>query len=78
MKLNLLKKRFVSIDRLIESELFNVIYYLKLIISRMFFITCTVFLTEIFWFSLSTSSGLLTDRDARTKKLGGEILFYIW
>ena len=27
---------------------------------------------------ISTSSGLLTDRDARKQGLGGEVLFYIW
>ena len=27
---------------------------------------------------VSTSSGLLTDRQAREKGLGGEVLFYIW
>lgn len=27
---------------------------------------------------ISTSSGLLTDREARKKGLGGEVLFYIW
>ena len=27
---------------------------------------------------VSTSQGIMTDRQARQKKLGGEILFYIW
>ena len=27
---------------------------------------------------ISTSEGLMTDRDARNKKLGGEVLAYIW
>lgn len=27
---------------------------------------------------LSTSKGVMTDRDARINKVGGEILFYIW
>lgn len=27
---------------------------------------------------ISTSSGLMTDRKARSKGIGGEILFYIW
>lgn len=27
---------------------------------------------------LSTSKGLLTDREAREQKAGGEVLFYIW
>ena len=27
---------------------------------------------------ISTSQGVLTDRDARTKKVGGEVLCYIW
>jgi len=27
---------------------------------------------------LSTSKGILTDREARDQKIGGEILFYIW
>lgn len=27
---------------------------------------------------LSTSKGLLTDREAREKRIGGEVLFYIW
>lgn len=27
---------------------------------------------------LSTSSGLLTDREARARKVGGEVLCYIW
>ncbi|MBI5123961.1 MAG: 30S ribosomal protein S8 [Candidatus Omnitrophica bacterium] len=27
---------------------------------------------------MSTSKGLMTDRDAREKKLGGEVLCYIW
>ena len=27
---------------------------------------------------ISTSEGIMTDRDARNKKLGGEVLAYIW
>lgn len=27
---------------------------------------------------ISTSQGIMTDRDARTKKVGGEVLCYIW
>jgi len=27
---------------------------------------------------ISTSEGIMTDRDARAKKLGGEVLAYIW
>ena len=27
---------------------------------------------------ISTSNGIMTDRDARNKKLGGEVLAYIW
>ena len=27
---------------------------------------------------LSTSQGLLTDREARRKKVGGEVLCYVW
>ncbi len=27
---------------------------------------------------LSTSSGLLTDREARSRRLGGEVLCYVW
>lgn len=27
---------------------------------------------------ISTSKGLLTDREAREQKIGGEVLFYIW
>ncbi len=27
---------------------------------------------------ISTSQGILTDRDARSKKVGGEVLCYIW
>ena len=27
---------------------------------------------------ISTSQGLMTDRDARSKNLGGEVLAYIW
>jgi small subunit ribosomal protein S8 len=27
---------------------------------------------------LSTSQGLLTDREARSKKIGGEVLCYVW
>jgi small subunit ribosomal protein S8 len=27
---------------------------------------------------ISTSRGIMTDRDARTKKVGGEVLCYIW
>lgn len=27
---------------------------------------------------LSTSRGLLTDREAREQKIGGEVLFYVW
>lgn len=27
---------------------------------------------------LSTSKGLLTDREAREQRIGGEVLFYIW
>lgn len=27
---------------------------------------------------ISTSEGIMTDRDARSKKLGGEVLAYIW
>jgi small subunit ribosomal protein S8 len=27
---------------------------------------------------LSTSQGILTDREARQKKIGGEILCYVW
>ncbi len=27
---------------------------------------------------LSTSSGILTDREARSKKVGGELLAYVW
>jgi small subunit ribosomal protein S8 len=27
---------------------------------------------------LSTSSGLLTDREAQTKGVGGEVLAYVW
>jgi len=27
---------------------------------------------------ISTSSGLMTDEEARSKKLGGEVLFYVW
>nr|YP_009413570.1 ribosomal protein S8 [Allotropa virgata]ASN78879.1 ribosomal protein S8 [Allotropa virgata]ASN78902.1 ribosomal protein S8 [Allotropa virgata] len=27
---------------------------------------------------LSTAQGIMTDREARLKKIGGEILFYIW
>jgi len=27
---------------------------------------------------LSTSQGLLTDREARQRKIGGEVLCYVW
>jgi small subunit ribosomal protein S8 len=27
---------------------------------------------------ISTSKGLMTDKDARTRKLGGEVLCYVW
>jgi small subunit ribosomal protein S8 len=27
---------------------------------------------------VSTSRGLLTDRDARSQKVGGEVLAYVW
>jgi small subunit ribosomal protein S8 len=27
---------------------------------------------------ISTSQGILTDREARQKKIGGEILCYVW
>ena len=27
---------------------------------------------------VSTSEGLMTDKEARAKKLGGEVLAYIW
>ena len=27
---------------------------------------------------LSTSQGIMTDREAREKKIGGEILCYVW
>ena len=27
---------------------------------------------------ISTSEGIMTDRDARNKKLGGEVLAYVW
>jgi small subunit ribosomal protein S8 len=27
---------------------------------------------------LSTSHGLMTDREARSKKVGGEVLCYVW
>jgi len=27
---------------------------------------------------ISTSSGVLTDKDARAKKIGGEVLAYVW
>jgi small subunit ribosomal protein S8 len=27
---------------------------------------------------VSTSRGLLTDRDARSQKIGGEVLAYVW
>ena len=27
---------------------------------------------------ISTSEGLMTDKEARAKKLGGEVLAYVW
>jgi ribosomal protein S8 len=29
-------------------------------------------------FFLSTSKGLMTDKNAKLNKVGGELLFYIW
>lgn len=37
-----------------------------------------LFFEDFLFIRFSTSFGIMTDRKARLRKLGGEVLFYIW